>query len=263
MLSISLYYISIVTEFTTYCTWYYIYTGCYTLSISKTSISPRGRSERGLARKAQESKITRGEKDRKKTDILENDEQHPTCQLAQIYSFLFTWKYWLILEFFLSRSLTSTQSKNFYWEKLLSGRGLQAMSTEGTLWILIRKGILWSREFRRHEGQVRQNLPRVHYRLERTMNPAGWQPTKCLCFFEVDRQVEGWLMTTSETRMGSTCPTNEKGIKRKAVVYVYVRLKERKKIGLPSCVTMQSMKLIVRETRVARNNRWVKRILQL
>lgn len=24
-----------------YCTWYYIYTGCYTLSISKTSISPR------------------------------------------------------------------------------------------------------------------------------------------------------------------------------------------------------------------------------
>lgn len=62
MLSISLYYISIVTEFTTYCTWYYIYTGCYTLSISKTSISPRGRSERGLARKAQESKITRREK---------------------------------------------------------------------------------------------------------------------------------------------------------------------------------------------------------
>lgn len=62
MLSISLYYISIVTEFTTYYTWYYIYTGCYTLSISKTSISPRGRSERGLTRKAQESKITRREK---------------------------------------------------------------------------------------------------------------------------------------------------------------------------------------------------------
>lgn len=62
MLSISLYYISIVTEFTTYCTWYYIYTGCYTLSISKTSISPRGRSERELTRKAQESKITRREK---------------------------------------------------------------------------------------------------------------------------------------------------------------------------------------------------------
>lgn len=34
--------------------------------------------------------------------------------------------------------------------------------------------------------------------------------------------------------MGSTCPANEKGIKRKAVVYVYVRLGERKKIGLPS-----------------------------
>lgn len=63
--------------------------------------------------------------------------------------------------------------------------------------------------------------------------------------------------------MGSTCPANEKGIKRKAVVYVYVRLGERKKIGLPSRVTMQSMKLIVRETRVARNNRWAKRILQL
>lgn len=35
MLSISLYYISIVTEFTTYCTWYYIYTGCYTLYLRK------------------------------------------------------------------------------------------------------------------------------------------------------------------------------------------------------------------------------------
>lgn len=63
--------------------------------------------------------------------------------------------------------------------------------------------------------------------------------------------------------MGPTCPANGKGIKRKAVVRVYARLEERKKIGLPPCVTTQSMKLIVRETRVARNNGRAKRILRL
>lgn len=36
------------------------------------------------------------------------------------------------------------------------------------------------------------------------------------------RRAEGWLMATSETRMGSTCPTNEKGIKRKVVVRSWI-----------------------------------------
>jgi len=151
MLSISLYYISIVTEFTTYYTWYYIYTGCYTLSISKTSISPRGRSERGLTRKAQESKITRREKIERrqissKTMEAWTASNMPTgADISYRYPFLFTSKYWLILEFFLSRSLISTRNKNLYWEKLLSGRELRVMPTEGTLWILIRKGILEER----------------------------------------------------------------------------------------------------------------------
>lgn len=36
------------------------------------------------------------------------------------------------------------------------------------------------------------------------------------------RRAEGWLTATSETRMGSTCPTNEKGIKRKVVVRSWI-----------------------------------------
>lgn len=217
----------------------YLYGLLHTLYLQNFHFTARPQRTWVNTKSAGEQNNKKG-KDRKKTDPRKRwkREQHPTCQLAQIYPFLFTSKYWLILEFFLSRSLISTRNKNLYWEKLLSGRELRIMPTEGTLWILIRKGILWKRESRRHEDQVRQNLSRVHYRLERTMNPAGWQTTKCLYFFEVDRQAEGWLMTTSETRMGSTCPMNEKGIKRKAVVYVYVRLGERKKIGLLSCVTM-------------------------
>lgn len=172
------------------------------------------------------------EKERKRRDILESDGSVNNIQHTN-------WRRYISLSLYLKVSIsprvfrvqifnTDTQSKNFYWEKLLSGRGLRAIPKEETLGILIRKGTLWKSDPRRHEDQVRQNLSRVHYELERTMNPAGWQTTKCLCFFEVARQVEGWLMTTSETRMGSTCPANEKGIKWKVVVYMLDWERERK-----------------------------------
>lgn len=74
------------------------------------------------------------------------------------------------------------------------------------------------------------------------------------------RRAEGWLMATSETRMGSTCPTNEKGIKRKVGVRSWI-VRERDRDGESTFTSMQSTEF--GRFAIARNNRWAKRKIQL
>jgi len=65
-------------------------------------------------------------------------------------------------------------------------------------------------------------------------------------------------MATSETRMGSTCPTNEKGIKRKVDRSWIVRKRERY-IEIENMFTSDGVWKICD----ASNKRWVKRKMQL
>lgn len=157
----------------TYCTWYYIYTGCYT-SLYLQNFHFTARPQRGLAREAQESENDKREKEKERKKERHSRkrrkrEQHPTCQPTQIHPFLSlsAWQYRLILRVFRVRifNTDTRESKSFYWEKSLSEWGLRRVTREKTLWILIRGGTLRRRDLLgdTRRPRVRQNLSRVHY----------------------------------------------------------------------------------------------------
>lgn len=69
-------------------------------------------------------------------------------------------------------------------------------------------------------------------------------------------------MATSETRMGSTCPTNEKGIKRKVLVRSWIARESERKREEAGSLYIDAVDG-VREICDAKNNRWAKRKMQL
>lgn len=182
MLSISLYYISIVTEFTTYCTWYYIYTGCYTLYLRNFHFPARP-SERGLVReKRRTAKRVGGRGKDRYSRVNEgsvNSIQHARC-----------WYTYISLS--LRRQVSISPRQLFGAESLLRKIVTMTVTTDKTERDLTRKGLVWRRV--RTSGLVEAWKPGPTEFIasppwtrtnDRTMNPASWQTTKCRCFFEV------------------------------------------------------------------------------
>lgn len=168
---------------------------------------------------------------------------------THIYPFLFGGRYRLILEIF---------GAEFLLRKIVDGN----YKTEGDL---TRKGLVEEGQDLGASGGMKTRTNRIY----RESTVDSYEPSnhessqltddKMPVLLRGRRRAEGWLMVTSETRMGSTYPTNEKGIKRKVVDRSWIVRKREIYIEIENTFTSDG----VWEICDASNNRWVKRKMQL
>lgn len=168
-----------MTEFTTYCTWYYIYTGCYTLYLRNFHFHRAAERTWFGTRKAQERKNEGGEGKDGCSRKRRKREQHPTCWYTHIY-IPFSSAGGIDQPSRFSRSVP-----NPYWEKSLPWWDLQRRDREKP--DAGRTSMEEGQDLGASGGtKTRANrIYREWTTNDRVMNPASWQTTKCRCFFEV------------------------------------------------------------------------------
>lgn len=157
----------------TYCTWYYIYTGCYTLYLRNFHFTARP-SERGWVhekrRRAKRTSEEGGGED-EKTDTRENERgvnSIQPCQLKHIYiyPFLFGGRYRLVL-------VISVFGAESLLRKIvtITLRELQRRPREAWYEKDRYGGESGPRGQWRHENPDQQNLSRAHHGLVWTIEP--------------------------------------------------------------------------------------------